>query len=91
MISYSIEPSHNGYMLTVWEPAPISPRRCQPFIFKAKYITSSPAEALGLLRLFHEGKAVAQIPKHRLKEYLHTMQSCALPPHTTDIAQTATA
>jgi hypothetical protein len=73
MINYSIEPRENGCMLIVWEPAPITTKRGQPFIFKAKYIISSPLEAFRLVRLFHEGKAVAQIPKHRLKEYLNGM------------------
>lgn len=91
MINYSIEPQHDGYMLTVWEPAPTSPDRCQPFIFKAKYITSSPSEALRLLRLFHEGKAVAQIPRHRLKEYSQIMQSCIEPPQLANVEHTAIA
>ncbi len=73
MINYSIEPEGNGCKLTVWEPAPITSERAKPFIFKASYSTSSPLEAFNLLRLFQEGKAVAQIPKHRLREYVYLM------------------
>jgi hypothetical protein len=67
MINYSIEPKGNGYTLTVWESAPLTEHRTQPFFFKAKYALTSPLEAFGLLRLFQGGKAFGQIPKNRRK------------------------
>lgn len=67
MINYSIDKTGNGYTLTVWEPAPLTKQRSQPFFFKAKYALSSPLEAFGLLRLFQGGKAYGKIPKNRHK------------------------
>ncbi|MCA1994705.1 MAG: hypothetical protein LDL41_22060 [Coleofasciculus sp. S288] len=55
MINYSIEPIGNNYKLIVWEPAPVTSDRIKPFLFKANYITSSPLEAFGLLKLIQSG------------------------------------
>jgi hypothetical protein len=60
MISYSIEPKGNSYLLTVWEPASITPDRVNPFVFKAHYILESPLEAFELLRLIQGGNGTVQ-------------------------------
>ena len=56
MMNYSIEPNGDAYMLTVWEPAPITTDRAKPFVFKANYMISSPLEAFGLLKLIKGGR-----------------------------------
>lgn len=60
MINYSIEQNGNSYMLTVWEPTPITSDRVNPFIFKANYIINSPLEAVELLRLIQGGRGTVR-------------------------------
>jgi hypothetical protein len=62
MINYLIEPTADGYTLTVWEPAPITSNRVKPFLFKANYIISSPLEAFKLLKLVQGGKKAVRSP-----------------------------
>ncbi len=62
MINYLIEAIDDGYMLTVWEPAPLTNERVKPFFFKANYIISSPLEAFGLLKLIQGGKGSVRSP-----------------------------
>jgi hypothetical protein len=59
MINYLIEPTGDGYTLTIWEPAPLTNNRVKPFTFKAKYFIKSPLDAFELLKLVQGGnKAV---------------------------------
>ncbi|HEY9634415.1 MAG TPA: hypothetical protein V6D14_13455 [Coleofasciculaceae cyanobacterium] len=62
MIDYLIEPTSDGYKLTVWEPAPITADRVKPFFFKAHYITQSPLEAFKLLKLIQGGQTGVRSP-----------------------------
>lgn len=55
MINYTIEPKEEGYRLTVWEPAPLTSDRVNPFFFKASYLINSPLEAFNLLKLVQGG------------------------------------
>jgi hypothetical protein len=52
MINYSLLPIDDGYTLTVWENAPLTPNRVNPFLFKASYQLRSPLEAFDILKLF---------------------------------------
>jgi len=52
MINYSLLPIDDGYTLTVWENAPLTPNRVSPFLFKASYQLRSPLDAFGILKIF---------------------------------------
>jgi hypothetical protein len=62
MIHYLIEQISDGYMLTVWEPAPTNSDRIKPFFFKAHYLIKSPLDAFGLLKLVQGGKKAVRSP-----------------------------
>jgi hypothetical protein len=57
MMYYKIEPKTKGYNLTIWEPAPLTNRRAQPFYFKLNFTTSTLLEAMKILNLIPGRKA----------------------------------
>jgi hypothetical protein len=76
MINYLIQPVGNRYKLIIWEPAPLTPDRVKPFLFKANYITSSPIEAFGLLKQIQSGNVPLRSPvPGQLAKALRSYQS----------------
>lgn len=73
MIHYSINPLSNGYRLTIWEPAPLTEDRAQPFHFKLNITLSSPLEAMRILNLIPGQKAIGFISTNRASD------ECSLP------------
>ncbi len=57
MIRYCIYPHRQGYRLTIWEPAPLTDDRIQPFHFKLHFTTNSALEAVKILNLIPGRKA----------------------------------
>ena len=51
MLNYSLLPIDDGYTLTVWENAPLTANRVNPFLFKASYQLRSPLDAFCILKL----------------------------------------
>jgi hypothetical protein len=62
MIRYCINPIHQGYRLTIWEPAALTSSRVQPFHFKLNFTTISVQEAENILNLIPGEKTQAFIP-----------------------------
>lgn len=78
MINYLIEPVGDSYKLTVWEPAPLSATRINPFFFKANYIISSPLEAFDILKLLQGGTgAVRSVVPGQLAKALMNYQKAS--------------
>ncbi|MBD0363025.1 MAG: hypothetical protein ICV55_09685 [Coleofasciculus sp. C3-bin4] len=57
MIYYRIEPLSKGYQLTIWEPAPLTNSRTQPFQFKLNFTTRTLLESMKILNLIPGRKA----------------------------------
>lgn len=51
MIQHTLEWTEAGYQLVIWEPAPQTTSRVNPFIFRATYLLSSPSKAHEILNL----------------------------------------
>ncbi|MBD1806702.1 hypothetical protein H6F98_14735 [Microcoleus sp. FACHB-SPT15] len=62
MIHYELKPLNLGYRLTVWESAPITPSRVEPFHFKLNFTIVSLKEAQNILNLIPGEKANALSP-----------------------------
>jgi len=59
MIHYELKPLSLGYRLTVWESAPVTPNRVEPFHFKLNFTIVSLREAQNILKLIPGEKANA--------------------------------
>lgn len=62
MIHYELKPLRLGYRLTVWESAPVTPNRVEPFHFKLNFTIVSLREAQNILNLIPGEKANALSP-----------------------------
>lgn len=51
MMHYCIKPLATGYRLTIWEPAPITHNRVNPFHFKLNFTILYPQEAEKILNM----------------------------------------
>jgi hypothetical protein len=67
MIYYRIEPLSKGYRLSIWEPAPQSNVRGQPFYFKLNFTTSNLLESMKILNLIPGKKVNRKVNKYRQK------------------------
>jgi hypothetical protein len=66
MIQHIIELTEAGYRLVIWEPAPRTTTRVNPFIFKATYLLSSHSKALEVLNMVKgENGAISSQVNHK--------------------------
>jgi hypothetical protein len=51
MIQHTLELTESGYRLVIWESAPQTSSRVNPFFFRATYWLSSPSKASEILKM----------------------------------------
>jgi hypothetical protein len=51
-LEYAIVQSDEGLMVSIWEPAPLTPTRVSPFMFKVNHRVDSKEEAYQFLRRY---------------------------------------
>lgn len=51
MIQHTLELTEAGYQLVIWEPAPKTATRINPFLFRATYLLSCPSQAYEILNI----------------------------------------
>ncbi len=51
MIQHTLELTEAGYQLVIWEPAPKTATRINPFVFRATYLLSCPSQAYEILNM----------------------------------------
>ena len=51
MIQHTLELTEAGYQLVIWEPAPKTDTRINPFLFRATYLLSCPSQAYEILNM----------------------------------------
>lgn len=62
MIHYELKPLSLGYRLTIWESAPVTSTRVEPFHFKLNFTIVSVGEAQNILNLIPGEKTKALSP-----------------------------